>query len=197
METAILSICLGIGLSAACGFRVFVPLLLINIAALAGHLHLAAGFQWLGSYPATIAFSVATVLEIAGYYVPWVDHVLDTVATPAAIVAGTVITASVVSDMSPFLRWTLAAIAGGGAAGAVQGATVVTRGASTVTTGGLGNPVIATLELIGAFVTSILAFVAPVLVVLLLVAAIAIFGRKLYRRFRRGRPALAAGVAGL
>src|SRR5882724_7873827 len=142
MET-LLSICVGIGLSAACGFRVFVPLLVMSIAALSGHLTLADGFEWIGSYPALIAFSVATCLEIAGYYIPWVDHLLDTIATPAAIVAGTLITASMVTDMSPFLRWTLAAIAGGGAAGVVQGTTVLTRGASTLTTAGLANPMFA------------------------------------------------------
>ena len=177
-----LSICLGIGLSAACGFRVFVPLLVMSIAALSGHLSPAHGFEWIGSYPALIAFSVATCLEVAGYYIPWVDHLLDTVATPAAIVAGTIATASMVSDVSPFLKWTLAIIAGGGAAGLVQGTTVLTRGASGVTTAGLANPVVSTLELAGSIVTSILALIAPVLVVILIVGFLLIFGRKLFRR---------------
>ena len=180
----LLSICLGIGLSAACGFRVFVPLLVMSIASLSGHLHLAHGFEWIGSSPALIALSVATALEIAGYYLPWVDHLLDTMATPAAVVAGTVVTASLVADMSPFLRWTLAVIAGGGAAGLVQATTVATRGASLVTTGGLGNPVVATLELAGAVVTSVLTLFVPVLVVALLAVFLVVFGRKLYRRTR-------------
>ena len=94
MDT-LLAVSLGIGLSAACGFRVFVPLLVMSVASLSGHLTLAPGFQWIGTYPALITFSVATVAEIGGYYIPWVDHLLDTMATPAAIVAGTVITASV------------------------------------------------------------------------------------------------------
>src|SRR5712664_1230066 len=110
MET-VLSICLGIGLSAACGFRVFVPLLIMSIASLSGHLTPAHGFEWIGSYPALVAFSVATALEIAGYYIPWVDHLLDTIASPAAIIAGTIITASMVGGMSPLLKWTLAVIA--------------------------------------------------------------------------------------
>ena len=88
METTLLSICLGIGLSAACGFRVFVPLLVISAASFSGHLALAPGFQWIGTCPALIVFSVATVVEVAGYYIPWVDHALDTIATPAAIIAG-------------------------------------------------------------------------------------------------------------
>ncbi len=178
MET-VLSLLVGIGLSAACGFRVFVPLLIVSISAMSGHLVLAPGFEWLGSLPALSAFSVATCLEIAGYYVPWVDHLLDSVSTPAAVVAGTVITASVVTDVSPFLKWSLAAIAGGGAAGLIQGTTVLARGASTAGTGGLGNPLLATVELGGSIVTSILAIVAPVLLALLLIALVFFVGRKL------------------
>lgn len=194
MET-FLSVCVGIGLSAACGFRVFVPLLVMSIASVSGHLTLAHGFEWIGTYAAMLAFSVATVLEIAGYYVPWLDHLLDTIATPAAIVAGTIVTASAVTDMSPFLKWTLAVIAGGGAAGLVQSATVITRGASAVTTGGLANPVVSTLELVGAVVTSVLAIVVPVVAVALLAAALVVFGRKLFRRVRTspGSPATLPG----
>ena len=187
MET-VLSICLGVALSAACGFRVFVPLLVMNVASLTGHLTLGHGFEWLGSYPALVTFSVATVAEIAGYYVPWVDHLLDTIATPAAVIAGTIVTASVVTDMSPYLRWTLAAIAGGGAAGLVQGGTVLTRGASTATTGGLANPVVATMELIGAVVTSVLAIFAPLVAVLLFVGLIVFTVRKLLRSRRTTPP---------
>src|SRR5437879_3243036 len=112
----LMSIRLGIGLSAACGFRVFVPLLVMSIASLSGHLPLAHGFEWIGSYPALIAFSVATCVEIFGYYVPWLDHLLDTIASPAAIMAGTLVTASLVTDLGPFWKWSLAIIAGGGAA---------------------------------------------------------------------------------
>ena len=116
MET-LLALCAGLGLAAACGFRVFVPLLVMSIAVHGGHLQVSQGMSWIGSTPALIAFSIATALEIGGYYVPWVDNFLDTVATPAAIVAGTIVTASMVTDVSPFLRWTLAVIAGGGIAG--------------------------------------------------------------------------------
>src|SRR6185437_11608047 len=159
----ILSLCVGIGLSAACGFRVFVPLLILSIAARTGHVTLAPAFQWLGSDIALGTFAVATVLEIAGYYIPWFDHLLDVIATPAALTAGIIITASMVGGMSPFLKWTLAVIAGGGAAGAVHATTALTRGFSTATTGGIGNPLFATIELGGSLVTSILAVVAPVL----------------------------------
>jgi hypothetical protein len=187
MET-LLAISLGIGLSAACGFRVFVPLLVMSVASFSGHLTLAPGFQWIGTYPALITFSVATVVEIGGYYIPWVDHLLDTMATPAAIVAGTVITAAMVSNTSPMLKWTLAAIAGGGAAGLVQGTTVLARGVSTATTGGLGNPFFATIELGGALFTSLLALVVPLLAVGLIAVFLFVIGRKVVEKTRKGQP---------
>jgi len=84
MET-LFSVSAGVGLSAACGFRVFVPLLVMSIASLSGHLPLAHGFEWIGTYPALVSFAVATCVEVLGYYIPWVDHALDTIATPAAM----------------------------------------------------------------------------------------------------------------
>jgi len=180
MET-LLAVCAGLGLSAACGFRVFVPMLVMSIALHAGHLHVAPGFAWMGTTPALIAFSTATALEVGGYYIPWVDHLLDTIATPAAIVAGTIVTASMITDVSPFLRWTLAAVAGGGIAGAVQGTTVLARALSTATTGGLGNPIFATLELGGAGIASIGAIVAPVIALLLVVGVIGFLAVRVIR----------------
>jgi len=156
-------------LSAACGFRVFVPLLAINIAALNGFLQLAPGFEWIGSYPATIAFGTATLLEILAYYIPWLDHLLDLIASPATIIAGTIVTASLVTDLSPFLKWTLAIIAGGGAAAIIQGTTVALRTKTSALTGGLGNPLISTLEAVGAVTTSLLAILVPILCLILLV----------------------------
>jgi len=164
----LLGLAVGIGLSAACGFRVFVPLLAINIAALTGYLHLAPGFEWIGSYPATIAFGTATVVEILAYYIPWLDHLLDLITSPAAIVAGTIATASMVTELSPFLKWTLAIIAGGGVAALFQGATVALRTKSSAFTGGLGNPLISTVEVVGSMVTSLLAIIVPILCLLLL-----------------------------
>jgi hypothetical protein len=192
MET-ITSVCLGIGLSAACGFRVFVPVLFMSIASLSGHLHLAHGFEWIGSYPALIAFSVATALEIGGYYIPWLGHLLDAAASPAAIVAGTVITAAIVTGMSPLLKWSLAVIAGGGIAGLVQGTTVAGRAATTATTAGLGHPIFATIELGGALVTSILAFIVPVLAVVTVIVMIALVFRFILKRRRSSSGELAAG----
>lgn len=162
MDT-LLGLIVGIGLSAACGFRIFVPLLGMSIAAMTGQIQLSAGFDWIGTWPALIAFSAATTLEVGAYYVPWVDHLLDVVATPTAIVAGTLVTASMVGDVSPFLKWSLAAIAGGGVAGTVQLGTVATRGASLVATGGGGNFVVSTIELASSVLVTILAIIVPVI----------------------------------
>jgi len=180
-----LSILVGIGLAAACGFRVFVPFLVVSIASMSGHLELASGFEWMGSTYALVAFAAATLLEILAYYIPWLDNLLDTIATPAAVAAGIVITASVVGDMSPFLRWTLAVIAGGGTAAAVQAATVSLRGASTVTTGGLANPAVSTGELGGSAVVATLAVVLPIVAVALVIIMSALLVR--LRKWSRRR----------
>ena len=186
-----LSVALGIGLAAACGFRVFVPLLFVSIAAKAGKLTLVSSFQWMGSDAAMIAFGVATAIEIAAYYIPWLDNLLDTIATPAAVVAGAIISASVFTGMDPFLRWTLAIIAGAGAAGVVQSASVVTRAASTASTGGFGNFVVATAELILAVVAS---FLAPFVAILLIVCLVIYIGRKAYKRYKIAHPAQVAST---
>jgi len=181
----LLYVLLGIGLAAACGFRVFVPFLAISIATLAGQLKLAPDFAWLGSWPALIVFAVATVLEIVAYYIPWLDHVLDVAATPAAIVAGVVVTASVVTGMSPVLRWTLAAIAGGGVAAAVQLATVALRRASTYATAGFAHPLAATVETGGAVGMSALSLLVPFVAGVLALLLVLIAARRLSRRRAR------------
>ena len=178
----LLSICLGIGLSAACGFRVFVPFLIMGIASLTGHLALSPNFQWIGTYPAVVSFAVASVLEIAGYNIAWLDNLLDIIATPAAIIAGSIAMASIAIDMSPFLKWTLAIIAGGGTAAIFQGKTILVRGASTATTGGAGNFAIATAEAGISTLLSLLALFLPLLTGILTVAALFFLLRKVFKK---------------
>jgi hypothetical protein len=178
----LLSILIGICLSAAAGFRIFVPLLVMNIAVQTGNLTLFPGFEWIGSDVALVAFAVATFIEVLAYYIPWLDNLLDTIAVPAAVVAGTVITASLVAEISPFLRWTLAIIAGGGTAGVVQAATSITRLASTSATGGLGNPVVSTAELGAAVSISVLAVAIPVAAIIIVGIIILFLFRKILRR---------------
>lgn len=166
MET-ILGLCIGIGLSAACGFRVFVPLLVMSIASLMGWFEPMKGFEWLAMPSVCIALAVATVFEIGAYYIPWVDNLLDTIATPSAMIAGTLTTmAASTGEMSQFASWASAIIVGGGTATAVQMSTVAVRGISTATTGGIANPLVSTGEWISALIVSVMAFVVPVLVVI-------------------------------
>ena len=173
-SSALLSILIGLGLSASCGFRIFVPPFIISLAALSGHLELSDSFAWMSTLPAVTALGVAVALEIGAYYLPVLDHFLDTVAAPAAVVAGTIVRASIFTELSPMMSWSLALIAGGGIAGAVHVAMAVTRGGSTMLTAGLGNPLVATAELGGAVGISILSLIMPglALVVVLTVAGI-------------------------
>lgn len=186
MET-LLSIVVAIGLSAACGFRVFAPLLAMNIASVTGQIQLSPEFVWIGSSYATLAFGVATVIEILAYYIPWLDNALDIIASPAAVIAGTIATASIVTNMSPFLKWTLALIAGGGTAGLVQGATVALRAKSSMFTSGVGNSLISSLELGGSIIMVLLAFVVPILCVFLVVVLCVFSISKISQQvFRKG-----------
>jgi hypothetical protein len=192
----ILGLGIGVGLAAASGLRVFVPLLVLSIASRAGYVHLSQGFDWIATTPATVAFGAATVLEIGAYYVPWLDNLLDTIAGPAAVVAGIVASASVLVDVPPLLKWSIAIVAGGAAAGAVQASTSVLRLKSTAVTGGLANPLLATAELVGSLVTSALAIVAPLIAILLIGFVVFIVYRFSRRLFRDSGAAPAAGASG-
>lgn len=184
MDT-VFSVLAGLGLAAACGFRVFVPLLVAGIAARAGMIQPSPDFAWLGSNTALLALGLATVLEVGAYYIPWLDHALDTLASPAAVVAGSTMVAAMAVDMDPLVRWSLAIIAGGGLAATVQTGTVAARGASFTLTGGVSNPVVSTGELGGALATSAVSVVAPGLALVGLVGLGLLFATHLIRRRKR------------
>ncbi len=181
--STLFSIALGIGLAAATGFRVFVPLLVAGLAARAGYIPLIDSFAWLQTTPALIALATAAILETLAFYIPGVDHLLDVLAGPLAIVAGVLASASVMVDLPPEARWPVALIAGGGIASLTKTGAALLRIKSTALTGGLGNPVVSTAETAGAATLSILAILAPILC-LLAVMVLAIY---LYRRSRRRR----------
>jgi hypothetical protein len=179
----------GLALSAAAGLRVFVPLLLTGVAARLGAFTLAPGMAWIGSDVALVGFATATVVEVGAYYVPWLDNVLDTIATPAAVTAGVVVTAAATPDLSPFLRWALAIVAGGGAAGFVQAGTALLRLKSSTFTVGAGNPLIATAELAGSVVLSLVALLVPLLAAVVVVILLAVLVSRVARRMRARRRA--------
>ncbi len=188
LTQTLIGLCLGIALSAACGFRVFVPLLAVGVGTRAGMIHVGDGFGWLSSDWAILGLGVATLLEIGAYFVPWIDHALDAIATPAAVIAGTLLTASQISGMDPGLRWITGLVAGGGVAGFTQLLTVGTRGASTVSTGGVLNPIISLAQSVVSALLSAMAILLPIIagigVLLLLAALVCVV---VYWRRRRGR----------
>lgn len=183
----LLDLLLGISLSAAAGFRVFVPLLVMSAAAVLGHIDLPSDFDWIETDQALIIFAAASLIEIVGYYIPFFDHFLDIFATPAAIIAGTLITATVIPDMNPVLQWTLAIVAGGGTAGLTKGASNIIRAISLAVSAGLTNPIVATVELVLALTIAILAITVPAIAGILVIVGLAI-GVQRIRKFLAHQP---------
>lgn len=183
-----LSIALGVGLAAATGLRLFLPMLVVSVAAYSGHLPLSENFAWLATPAALVLLSVAALAEILAYYIPGLDNLLDTLATPAAFVAGTIIAAAVITDLPPMVKWAAAIIAGGGIAGLTQTTSAVLRAKSTMLTGTLGNPVIATAEFGGSLLVSLMALVAPLLTLVVIIVLLWLGFRWFRQLSRRPRP---------
>lgn len=179
----IISACIGVGLAACCGFRVFVPLLIASVATKLGFIDTMAGFEWLSDWPALIGLAVATVFEIGSYYIPWLDNFLDTLATPASVIAGTLISTSFLNIDTPVLQWGLGLMLGGGSAGIIQAGTSLLRLGSTATTGGVANPVVATGENIASVGLSLFTILLPLVAVVIIgLVLLFIIGRLIARR---------------
>ncbi|HIC61464.1 MAG TPA: DUF4126 domain-containing protein [Marine Group III euryarchaeote] len=169
LPTVAASLSLGLGLAAACGFRVFIPPLMMGVASRAGYYELEGSYTWVSEDWAIAVFALATLLELGAYYVPWIDNLLDVVATPSAILAGIFVTSASLEGMDSSLQWFLAIIAGGGVAGTIQLGTVATRVISTTTTGGLANPIVSTLEAIACVVCVILSLFLAVIIPIVII----------------------------
>lgn len=183
----ILSAFIGIGLSAATGFRVFLPMFAVSLASYLHWIPMNGQFEWLAGLPALITTGIATIAEILAYYIPFVDHLLDTISVPMATVAGSILFASQFADFGTFPQWALAIIAGGGTAATISSGFAGIRAASTATTGGLGNSIVGTTETAGAGIMSVLAMALPVIAAILaiiLVVLVIIMGRKAIRKLR-------------
>ncbi len=183
----VLSAALGVALAAATGLRVFLPMLVMSTAAYTDYLPLSEELAWLATPPALTMLAVAAVAEVLAYYIPGVDNVLDALTAPAAVLAGIVVSAAVMTELPPLVKWTTAVIAGGGVAGLAHGMTTALRAGSTVLTAGLGNSVIATAELGGALLLSLLALAVP-LAALLAVGILAWHLRAYFRKPRQSPP---------
>lgn len=181
----ITAVAIGIGLAASAGFRVFVPMLVAAIAAKAGVMPLNESFQWLASWTSIAILGTATVVEIMAYYIPLVDNLLDTIATPLAVVAGTLLLTSVLPIDSELMKWITGAAVGGGSAAVVQAGSALTRLTSTKLTAGLGNPVVATVENVAATGTSILSLVIPFFIIALFLLLVIFLLTRIRRKLHR------------
>ncbi|KNB62051.1 DUF4126 domain-containing protein [Chryseobacterium sp. Hurlbut01] len=183
----VLSAFIGIGLAAASGFRVFLPMFVVSLASYFHWIPMSESFEWLSSLPALLTTGIAMIAEILAYYIPFVDHLLDTVSVPMATVAGSILFASQFADLGTFPQWALALIAGGGTAATISSGFAGIRAASTATTGGLGNSVVGTTETAGAGIMSVLAMAAPFIAAIFAVISLVLvilFGRKAWRKLK-------------
>lgn len=171
---AFLAILTGLGLSMACGFRVFIPPLIVSIAAQTGYLELSESFQWLSEWPTLIALSIATVGDVIAHEFPVVDDMLNVVEAPLAPIAATILSVSLITDMDPLLKWGLAAIAGGGSAGALHVARSFLKSVLNASTAGVSTPVVSLVEDAAAIVTPIMVILAPVLVLFLFLCVVGV-----------------------
>ena len=183
----IISIFLGIGLSASVGFRVFVPLFALSLASYFNIWELNESWMWIGSLTAVVTLGVATLVEIFAYYIPYIDNILDSIVIPLAAIAGTAVMVSTVADLSPAITWALAIIAGGGTAAAVAGSSGATRLASTVTTGGIANPVVSTIETGTSIVMSVFSIFIPAIAFIFVIIILYVIFR-LYKKIRPSQP---------
>ncbi len=185
----LLSTFIGIGLAAASGFRVFLPLFAVSLSSYLGWIPMSDNFEWLSGLPTLITTGVATVIEIIAYYIPVVDNFLDTISIPLATIAGSILFASQFMELGTFPQWALALIAGGGTAATIASGFAGTRAASTATTAGIGNNVIATTETAGAGLMSVLSIFLPVIAfifAIILIVLILFFGRKIWKKMKNG-----------
>lgn len=184
----ILSAFIGIGLAAATGFRVFLPMFAVSLASYFNWIPTHESFEWLSGLPALITTGIATLAEVLAYYIPFIDNILDSISVPMATIAGSILFASQFADLGTFPQWGLALIAGGGTAATISTGFAGIRAASSATTGGLGNSVIGTTETAGAGIMAVLAMIAPIIAAFLaIVTLIVIFilGKKAYRKLRK------------
>ena len=179
----VLSIFLGVGLAASAGFRVFLPLFALSLAAYFNVWDLNDNWEWIGSLAAVLTLGVATIVEIFAYFIPWVDNALDTISLPLAAIAGTAVMVSTVADLDPVVTWSLAIIAGGGTASAIKGANATGRLTSTATTGGVANPIVSTVETGTAAVVSTASIFFPMAAAVLVIIILVVIFR-IYRKLR-------------
>ncbi|MCF8325790.1 MAG: DUF4126 domain-containing protein [Leadbetterella sp.] len=176
---------LGVALSAGSGFRVFIPLLVSNLAAKFGLVSVSENFQWMMSNTTTIVLVAASVVEIASYYIAFIDNLLDAIALPASVVAGTLLTTQFLTIDDPTLQWGLGILAGGGVAGTIQAGTSLIRLGSTKFTGGIGNSFFSTFENILSVGISLISLWIPLIMGILAILLFFWMLKKLFSKKKR------------
>ncbi|MDJ0773422.1 MAG: DUF4126 domain-containing protein [Mastigocoleus sp. MO_167.B18] len=180
----VMALFLGVSLSAASGFRVFLPPLALSIAALNGVVQLSSDWEWVGTYPTAIVLGIAAIVEVLAYFIPFVNNMLDSAEIFLAPIAGMFLTASTLSmagDFDPALVWTLSIITGGTTAEVVEVGTSITRLATTTATAGVANPIVSVVEVISSIVLSILAITLPLLTILIVTIILVDGSRRILR----------------
>jgi Domain of unknown function (DUF4126) len=180
---------MGFALAASVGVRAFLPLFATGLLARQGYVELAPAFQWMAGTPALVVFGSAFVFEILADKVPLLDHLLDAGGVLVKPIAGTLLAASLFTQLDPLVAVTLGLVTGGSVAGVVQAMKGITRLASTGATAGLGNPFLSVAEDAAATAGILLAFILPIVAALITIAIVALCLAKLARLFLRRRPA--------
>ncbi len=176
------------GLSASAGLNAYIPLLTIALAARLQPdlMRLAAPFNILTDGWVIAGLTVLLLIEVLADKVPIIDHVNDLIGLFVRPTAGAVLFAASTGTVS-FLDPRLALVLGFVVAGAAHSAKATARPVVTATTHGLGNPVVSTMEDVAAFLTSIVALFAPLIIGVAIVAFVVIFAVWLARRSSRRR----------
>lgn len=189
MIEAITGLSTAFGLSGSAGLNAYIPLLLVALAArfpVSDPLvKLQPPYDLMGSWWAIGLLAVLLVVEIVADKIPAVDTVNDGIQTFVRPAAGAILfagSANVITDIHPILALGAGLLVAGG----VHATKTAARPVVTVTTAGVGNPIVSTLEDIVALVVSLLALVLPIVAALLLLGFL-IFIAVIVRRWRRRR----------
>jgi len=161
---AFLSLSMAFGLSTSAGLNAYIPLLTIALVdrLTDGLIDLQGPWVWLSNWWTIGVLAVLLVIEVLADKIPAVDTANDVVQTVIRPAAGAILFAA--STRAIGLHPVLAAICGVILAGGVHAVKAGGRPVVTATTGGVGNPILSTLEDILSAVTSFIAVVAPYLV---------------------------------
>ncbi len=165
------SLILGVSLAAACGLRAFLPLFVAGMAARLGFVDLGEAFQWLCATPCLLALGVGVVVELLADKVPFLNHLLDLIATPVRTGAGMLVVAATLVDVPTWIVALLALIVGGGIALTVHLARAGMRVTSTAASAGAATPAVSLLEDVVAAVVAVCSVVFWLFAIVVAVAA--------------------------